>query len=61
MNITIRYNGLPITLNPQPIKGSASDSYFNLKDQGLVTPVKDQGSMGAAGHSVQQEHLNPHF
>ena len=47
MNITIRYNGLPITLNPQPIKGSASDSYFNLKDQGLVTPVKDQGSMGA--------------
>lgn len=44
---TIRYNGEPIILNPLPISGSASDSYFNLRDQGLVTPVKNQGSMGA--------------
>jgi predicted outer membrane repeat protein len=46
-NITIRYNGEPIILNKQKINGSASDSYFNLRDLGLVTPVKNQGSMGA--------------
>lgn len=34
-------------MNPQHINGSASDSYFNLRDLGLVTPVRDQGSMGA--------------
>ena len=47
-NITylIRYNGDPIILNPQHINGTAKDSYFNLNDLGLVTPVKNQGSMG---------------
>ena len=43
----IRYNGEEIKLNPQPISGSAKDSYFNLNDLGLVTPVKNQGSMGS--------------
>ena len=47
MQYVIRYNGEVITLNPQPINGSASDSYFNLNDLGLVTPVKNQGSMGS--------------
>ncbi len=46
-NYIIRYNGEEIILNPQPITGSASDSYFNLNDLGLVTPVKDQGAMGS--------------
>lgn len=46
-NLTIRYGGETIVLNPQPIKGSANDSYFNLRDLNLVTPVKNQGSMGA--------------
>lgn len=46
-NYIIRYNGEEIILNPQPINGSAKDKYFNLNDLGLVTPVKDQGSMGA--------------
>ena len=44
---TIRYGGKDIVLNPLKINGSASDSYFNLRDQGLVTPVRDQGSMGS--------------
>lgn len=43
----LRYNGEDIILNPQPINGSAGDSYFNLRDLNLVTPVKNQGSMGA--------------
>jgi len=43
----IRYNGQTIELNPKTITGSAKDSYFNLRDQNLVTPVKDQGYMGA--------------
>ena len=42
-----RYSGEQIILNPLPISGSAKDSYFNLNDLGLVTPVKDQGSMGS--------------
>ncbi len=48
-NITylIRYNGDEIILNPQYINGTAIDSYFNLNELGLVTPVKDQGSMGS--------------
>lgn len=48
-NVTyvIRYNGAEIILNPQTITGSAEDSYFNLNDLGLVTPVKDQGAMGS--------------
>ena len=48
-NITylIRYNGEAIILNPQHIDGSAKDSYFNLNNLGLVTRVKDQGSMGS--------------
>ena len=48
-NITylIRYNGDEIKLNPQHITGTAKDSYFNLNDLGLVTRVKDQGSMGS--------------
>lgn len=43
----IRFNGQTIKLNPQPINGTAKDSYFNLRDQNLTTPVKDQGYMGA--------------
>ena len=48
-NITylIRYNGEAIILNPQHINGTAKDSYFNLNNLGLVTRVKDQGSMGS--------------
>ena len=46
-NYIIRYNGEIIKLNPQPISGSAKDKYFNLNDLGLVTPVKNQGSMGS--------------
>ncbi len=46
-NYTLRYNGEKIILNPQPISGSAKDKYFNLNDLGLVTPVKNQGSMGS--------------
>ena len=48
-NITyvIRYSGDQIILNPQNITGSAKDSYFNLNDLGLVTRVKNQGSMGS--------------
>ena len=42
-----RYSGEKIILNPQAITGSAKDSYFNLNDLGLVTPVKDQGYMGS--------------
>lgn len=42
-----RYSGEEIILNPQTITGSAKDSYFNLNDLGLVTPVKDQGNMGS--------------
>ena len=40
-------SGKQIVLNPLKIEGSPSDSYFNLAKQGLVTPVKDQGNMGA--------------
>ena len=48
-NITylIRYNSDEIILNPQHIDGSAKDPYFNLNDLGLVTRVKNQGSMGS--------------
>ena len=48
-NITylIRYNGEEIILNPKHINATAKDSYFNLNDLGLVTPVKNQGSMGS--------------
>lgn len=45
--IGLRYNGNEIILNPQHINGSASDAYFNLRDLGLVTPVRNQGSMGS--------------
>lgn len=47
IDYAVRYMGETIQLNPLPINGSASDSYFNLNDLGLVTHVKDQGSMGA--------------
>ncbi|WP_298499140.1 C1 family peptidase [uncultured Methanobrevibacter sp.] len=43
----VAYEGKQIVLNPLTIKGSPSDSYFNLAKQGLVTPVRDQGSMGS--------------
>ena len=46
-NYIVRYNGEKIILDPRPINGSAKDSYFNLNDLGLVTPVKNQGSMGS--------------
>ena len=46
-NISLRFNGNEIILNKQKINGSASDKYFNLKDLGLVTPVRNQGSMGS--------------
>ena len=47
INYVIRYNGDEIILNPQNITGTAKDPYFNLNDLGLVTPVKNQGSMGS--------------
>ena len=47
MTYVIRYNGDEIILNPQHIDGSAKDSYFNLKELGLVTSVKNQGTMGS--------------
>ena len=47
LSYLVRHNGEEIILNPQKITGSAKDSYFNLNDLGLVTPVKDQGSMGS--------------
>ena len=43
----VDFEGKQIVLNPLKIEGSASDSYFNLAKQGLVTPVRNQGSMGA--------------
>ncbi|MBE6491062.1 MAG: hypothetical protein E7Z83_09440 [Methanobrevibacter sp.] len=43
----VRYSGNRIVLNRTEIKGSANDPYFNLNDLGLVTPVRNQGSMGA--------------
>ena len=43
----IRYNGDKIILNPQRINSTAKDLYFNLNDLGLVTGVKNQGSMGS--------------
>ena len=45
--IDVRYNKNPITINRQKINGSASDKYFDLRNQSLVTPVKNQGNMGA--------------
>ena len=44
---SINHPGKQIVLNPTKINGSASDSYFNLKDLGLVTSVRNQGYMGA--------------
>ena len=46
-SVPLRYNGNQIILNRQNITGSPQDSYFSLRDLGLVTPVKNQGSMGA--------------
>ncbi|MDO5810151.1 MAG: C1 family peptidase [Methanobrevibacter sp.] len=44
----VRYGGISFTLNPTVIKdASASDSHFDLRDYGLVTPVRNQGSMGS--------------
>lgn len=43
----VAYEGKKIILNPLKIEGSPTDSYFNLAKQGLVTPVRNQGSMGA--------------
>ena len=44
----VRYNGVEIVLNPKNItNASANDKYFDLRNYNLVTPVKDQGSMGA--------------
>ena len=43
----VRYSGNRIVLNRTEIKGSANDPYFNLNDLGLLTPVRNQGSMGA--------------
>ena len=43
----VRYSGNRIVLNRTEIKGNASAEYFNLNDLGLVTPVRNQGSMGA--------------
>ncbi|AMD17373.1 hypothetical protein TL18_04670 [Methanobrevibacter sp. YE315] len=39
--------GNEIILNPIEITGSVTDPYFDLRDFNAVTPVKDQGSMGA--------------
>ncbi len=43
----IQNNGTKIVLNPIKVNANATDSYFNLKDYNLVTPVKNQGSMGS--------------
>lgn len=43
----VEFEGKKIVLNPQTIEGKSTDAYFSLRDQGLVTPVKNQGSMGA--------------
>ncbi len=43
----VYYQGKEIILNRIPVIGNATDGYFNLKDQGLVTPVKNQGKLGA--------------
>ncbi len=43
----VYFEGKQIVLNPLKIEGSPNDSYFNLAKQGLVTPVRNQGSMGA--------------
>jgi len=43
----VSFEGKQIILNRLEIKGSPTDSYFNLAKQGLVTPVRNQGSMGS--------------
>ncbi|WP_458405289.1 C1 family peptidase [Methanobrevibacter sp.] len=43
----VRFNGIEYKLNPTIVNANVTDSYFNLNDLGLVTPVKNQGSMGA--------------
>ena len=45
--VEVNEKGNPIIINRQKINGSASDSYFNLRDLGLVTDVRNQESMGA--------------
>jgi len=43
----VNHEGKQIVLNPIKINGSASDESFDLRDFNAVTPVKNQGSMGA--------------
>ena len=41
------FPGKQIIINRLPIIGNASSTYFDLREQGLVTPVKDQGFLGS--------------
>ena len=50
-NLNVNYNiagrGMEIPLNPTIIDANTTDSSFDLRDYGLVTPVEDQGNMGS--------------
>lgn len=43
----VDFAGKQIVLNRKTVEGNVTDSYFNLNNQGLLTPVRDQGSLGA--------------
>lgn len=44
----VRYSGIPYEINPKNITNATSkDKIFDLRNYGLVTPVRDQGSNGA--------------
>ena len=43
----VNFTGKQIILNRKTVPGKITDAYFNLNDHGLVTPVRDQGSLGS--------------
>lgn len=43
----VNFTGKQIVLNRKTVPGKITDAYFNLNDHGLVTPVRDQGSLGS--------------